>query len=136
LFPKIPSKLITPPIIPPLPRIIAVESRLHRTFRGSGREQSESRAEEESESARSPPPPAFAPLGGRFPQRPKAVTGAPYREMNSKLATAPKLKEEDKDRVNNSRRRKTVKLNIIKLEALLNWFSRAKAGYRSRMPNA
>jgi len=32
------------------------------------------------------------------------VTGAPYREVNSKVATAPKLKVEDKDRVNNSRR--------------------------------
>jgi len=31
-----------------------------------------------------------------------AVTGAPYREVNSKVATAPKLKVEDKDRVNNS----------------------------------
>jgi len=28
--------------------------------------------------------------------------GAPYREVNSKVATAPKLKVEDKDRVNNS----------------------------------
>jgi len=32
------------------------------------------------------------------------VTGAPYREVNSKVATAPKLKVEDNDRVNNSRR--------------------------------
>ena len=46
--------------------------------------------------------------------------GAPYRVVNSKVATAPKLKVEDKDRVNNSRRIKTVKLNIIKLNALLN----------------
>ena len=36
------------------------------------------------------------------------VTGAPYREVNSKVATAPKLKVEDKDRVINSRRMKTV----------------------------
>jgi len=49
-----------------------------------------------------------------------AVTGAPYREVNSKVATAPKLKAEDKDRENNSRRIKTVKLNIVKLEASLN----------------
>jgi len=49
-----------------------------------------------------------------------SVTGAPYREVNSKVATAPKLKVEDKDRVNNSRRIKTVKLNIVKLKASLN----------------
>ena len=54
------------------------------------------------------------------------VTGAPYREVNSKVATAPKLKVEDKDRVNNSRRIKTVKLNIVKLKASLNKFSRGK----------
>ena len=51
------------------------------------------------------------------------VTGAHYREVNSKVATAPKLKVEDKDRVNNSRRIKTVKLNIVKLKASLNKFS-------------
>jgi len=45
------------------------------------------------------------------------VTGAPYREMNSKVATAPKLKVEDKGRVNNSQGIKRVKLNIIKLKA-------------------
>ena len=67
---------------------------------------------------------------------PPTVTGAPYREVNSKVATTPKLKVEDKDRVNNSRRIKTVKLNIVKLKALLNKFSRGKVGYRSRMPNA
>ena len=50
-------------------------------------------------------------------RRPLRVTGAPYREVNSKVATAPKLKVEDKDRVNNSRRIKTVKLNIVKLKA-------------------
>ena len=49
-----------------------------------------------------------------------SVTGAPYREVNSKDATAPKLKVEDKDRVNNSRRIKTVKLNIVMLKASLN----------------
>jgi len=54
------------------------------------------------------------------------VTGAPYREVNSKVATAPKLKVEDKDRVSNSRRIKTVKLNIVKLKASLNKFSRGK----------
>ena len=64
------------------------------------------------------------------------VTGAPYREVNSKVATAPKLKVEDKDRVNNSRRIKKVKLNSVKLKASLNKFSRGKVGYRSRMPNA
>jgi len=64
------------------------------------------------------------------------VTGAPYREVNSKVATAPKLKVEDKDRVNNSRRIKTVKLNIVKLKASLNMFSQGKLVYRSRMPNA
>ena len=40
--------------------------------------------------------------------------------MNSKVVTAPKLKAEDKDRVNNSRKIKTVKLNMVKLEASLN----------------
>jgi len=54
------------------------------------------------------------------------VTGAPYREVNSKVATAPKLTVEDKDRVINSRRIKTVKLNIVKLKASLNKFSRGK----------
>jgi len=54
------------------------------------------------------------------------VTGAPYREVNSKVATAQKLKVEDKDKVNNSRRIKTVKLNIVKLKASLNKFSRGK----------
>jgi len=49
--------------------------------------------------------------------------GAPYREMNSKIATAPKLKVEDKYNVINSRRNKTVKLNIVKLKALLNRFA-------------
>jgi len=48
------------------------------------------------------------------------VTGAPYREVNSKVTTASKLKVEDKDRVNNSQGIKPVKLNIVKLEALLN----------------
>jgi len=56
--------------------------------------------------------------------------------VNSKVATAPKLKVEDKDRVNNSPRIKTVKLNIVRLKASLNKFSRGKVGYRSRMPNA
>jgi len=50
--------------------------------------------------------------------------GAPYKEVNSKVATAPKLKVEDKDRVNNSRRIKAVKLNMVKLKASLNKFSR------------
>jgi len=54
------------------------------------------------------------------------VTGAPYREVNSKVVTAPKLKVEDRDRVNNSRRIKAVKLNIVKLQALLNKFSWGK----------
>jgi len=54
------------------------------------------------------------------------VTGALNREVNSKVATAPKLKVEDKDRVNNSQRIKTVKLNIVKLKASLNKFSRGK----------
>ena len=54
------------------------------------------------------------------------VKGAPYREVNSKVATTPKLKVEDKDRVNNSRRIKTVKLNIVKLKASVNKFSRGK----------
>jgi len=74
---------------------------------------------------------------GEFNSRQQStVTGASYREVNSKVATAPKLKVEDKDRVNNSRRIKTVKLNIVKLKASLNKFSRGKVGYRSRMPNA
>jgi len=54
------------------------------------------------------------------------VTGAPYREVNSKVATVPKLKVKDKGRVNNSRRIKMVKLNIVKLKASLNKFSRRK----------
>jgi len=41
------------------------------------------------------------------------VTGAHYREVNSKVATAPKLKVEGKDRVNNSQRIK--RLNLISL---------------------
>ena len=65
-----------------------------------------------------------------------SVTGAPYREVNSKVATAPKLKVEDKDRVNNSRRIRRVKLNIVKLKGSLTKFSRGKVCYRSRMPNA
>jgi len=55
-----------------------------------------------------------------------SVTGAPYREVNSKVATAPKLKVKDKDTVNNSRRIKAVKLNIVKLKASLNKFPRGK----------
>jgi len=47
------------------------------------------------------------------------VTGAPYREVNSKVTTAVKLKVEDKDRVNDSQRIKKVKRNMVKLEALL-----------------
>jgi len=46
--------------------------------------------------------------------------GALYRERNSKVATTPKLKVDDKDRVNNSCRIRTVKLNIVKLKASLN----------------
>jgi len=46
--------------------------------------------------------------------------GSHYREVNSKVVTVPKLKAEDKDRVSYSRRIKTVKLNIVKLEASLN----------------
>jgi len=64
------------------------------------------------------------------------VRGVPYREVNSTVATAPKLKVEDKYRVNNSRRIKTVKLNIVKLKASLNEVLSRKVGYRSRMPNA
>ena len=50
------------------------------------------------------------------------------REVNSKVATAPKLKVEDKGKVINSGRIKTVNLKIVKLEALHNWFSRGKVG--------
>jgi len=50
--------------------------------------------------------------------------GAPYREVNSKVAILLKLKVEDKDRVNNSWRIKKVKLNIVKVKASLNKFSR------------
>jgi len=46
--------------------------------------------------------------------------------VNSKVATTPKLKVEDKDKVNNSQRIKTVKLNIVKLKASLNKFSQGK----------
>jgi len=49
----------------------------------------------------------------RFASRRMGVTGAPDREVNSKVATAPKLKGEDKDRVNNSQRIK--QLNLISL---------------------
>jgi len=56
--------------------------------------------------------------------------------VNSKVATAPKLKVEDKDKVNNSLRIKAGKLNIIKLKASLNKFSQGKLVYQSRMPNA
>ena len=44
--------------------------------------------------------------------------------MNAKVATAPKLNVEDKESVNNSPTIKTVKLNIIRLKASLNKFSR------------
>jgi len=44
-------------------------------------------------------------------------------EVNSKVTTAQKLKFESKDRVNNSRRIKMVKLKIVKGEALLNEFA-------------
>jgi len=54
--------------------------------------------------------------------------GARYREVNSKVATALKLKVEHKDRVNNSRRIKTVKLKIVKLKVSLNKFSQGKVG--------
>jgi len=52
------------------------------------------------------------------------VTGAPYSKGSSRVATAPKLEVQDKDRVNNSRRITKVKPNIIKLEALRNYCSR------------
>jgi len=45
------------------------------------------------------------------------VMGAPYSEGNSKVATAPKLKAPDKDRVYNSRRIKW--LNLISLSSKL-----------------
>jgi len=61
---------------------------------------------------------------------------APDREVNSKVATTPKLQVEDKDRVNNSRRIKSVKLNIIKLKVSLNKICGGKVDYRSRIPNA
>ena len=60
-----------------------------------------------------------APTSVRSPDL-RVVTRVPYRELNSKVATTPKLKSEDKDRVNNLRRIKKVKLNIVKLEASLN----------------
>jgi len=44
--------------------------------------------------------------------------------VNSEVATAPKLKIDDKDKLINSRGIKTVKLNIIKLKSLVNKFSR------------
>jgi len=46
----------------------------------------------------------LAEISEAFIFEPLSVTGAPYREMISKVATAPKLKVEDKDRVINSRR--------------------------------
>ena len=39
--------------------------------------------------------------------------------MNSKVVTGPKLNVDNKDRLINSQRIKTVILNIVKLEALL-----------------
>ena len=48
------------------------------------------------------------------------VTGALSTVVNSKVMTAPKLKPEDNDKENNSRRIKTLKLHSVKLEALLN----------------
>jgi len=51
------------------------------------------------------------------------VMGAPYREVISKVVTAPKLKVEDKDSVKNSWTIKTVKLKIVMLKASLNKFS-------------
>jgi len=50
-------------------------------------------------------------------ERTEPVMGAPYREVNSKVATTPKLKVEDRDKVDNSPRMKMVKLNIVKLKA-------------------
>ena len=55
-----------------------------------------------------------------------SVTGAPYREVNTTVVTAPKLKVEDKNKVNNLQRIKTVKLNILRLKASLNRSSQGK----------
>ena len=46
--------------------------------------------------------------------------------MKSKVGTAPKLKVQDRDRVNNSQRIKTEKLNIVMREASLNKISGGK----------
>jgi len=54
------------------------------------------------------------------------VMGAPYRVVNSKVATALKLKLEDRERRNSSQKIKMVKLNIVKQKALLNKFSQGK----------
>jgi len=61
-----------------------------------------------------------------FDELSSSVTGSPYKPVNSKVETSPKLKVEDKDRVNNSQRIKMVKLNIGKLKASLHMFSRGK----------
>ena len=52
--------------------------------------------------------------------------GALYRKVNSKVATIPKLKVEDNNRVNNSGRIKIGKINILKLKASVNKFRQGK----------
>jgi len=54
--------------------------------------------------------------------------------VNCEVATSRKLKEEDEDNVTNSRRIKTVKLNIVRLKSSFNKFS-GELVYRSRMLN-
>jgi len=62
--------------------------RLPRDFRGSGREESESPSDEESESPGSPPPPAFPPRGGRFPPLPPALPLGPALGESYPLKTS------------------------------------------------
>jgi len=52
--------------------------------------------------------------------------GSEYRKVKCKFVTAPNLNVEDKDIVNNSRRIKMVKINIVKLKASLTKFSQGK----------
>jgi len=49
------------------------------------------------------------------------VTGAPYREVNSKVATAPKLKVEDKDK--SKIHEESKRLNLISLSCRLHSIS-------------
>jgi len=53
----------------------------------------------------------------------KPITGESNREVNSMVPSVAKLKVEDKDKVNNGRRIKMVKDNIVKKKASRNKLS-------------